>query len=46
VPTSANADLGGATLAGANVNGVTWSNTLCPDGTNSTADGGTCAGHL
>ena len=25
---------------------VTWSNTTCPDGTNSDANGGTCTGHL
>jgi len=35
-----------AALTGANVNGVTWSATTCPDGTNSDADGGSCAGHL
>jgi hypothetical protein len=29
-----------------NFNKVTWSNTTCPDSTNSNADGGTCAGHL
>jgi uncharacterized protein YjbI with pentapeptide repeats len=40
-----NADLTGAILKGANLNGVIWSNTTCPDGTNSTADGGT-ARHL
>ena len=41
-----NADLSGAVTTGANVNQVTWSNTVCPDGTNSDADGGTCKGHL
>ncbi len=41
-----NADLTGATTTGANFNKVTWSNTTCPDGTNSNADGGTCEGHL
>lgn len=39
-------NLTGAALSGANVNGVTWSDTGCPDGTNSDADGGSCAGHL
>ena len=41
-----NANLTGANLKGANVKGVIWWNTICPDGTNSTADGGTCVGHL
>lgn len=41
-----NVDLTGADLAGANLAGVTWSNTTCPDGTNSTTDGGSCRGHL
>ena len=41
-----NANLGGATLKGASLGGVTWSNTVCPDGTNSDADGDTCLGHL
>jgi uncharacterized protein YjbI with pentapeptide repeats len=36
------ADLNGATMTGANVTSVTWSNTVCPDGTNSNNDGGTC----
>ena len=40
------ASLAGATLDGANVHGVTWSNTTCPDGTNSNSDSGTCVGHL
>jgi alpha-tubulin suppressor-like RCC1 family protein len=42
--TSANLD--GAILFYVNVSGATWSNTICPDGTNSNANGGTCAGHL
>src|SRR6185312_13106632 len=42
----ANADFSGATLQGVNTNGAVWSNTTCPDGTNSDADGGTCAGHF
>jgi hypothetical protein len=33
-------------VAQINVTGVTWSNTTCPDGTNSNNDGGTCTGHL
>ncbi|HEX3454979.1 MAG TPA: alkaline phosphatase family protein [Gaiellaceae bacterium] len=40
-----NANLTGANLAGANIQNVTWSNTTCPDGTNSNADGGSCKGH-
>jgi uncharacterized protein YjbI with pentapeptide repeats len=28
------------------VSGSTWSNTICPDGTNSDYNGGTCIGHL
>jgi hypothetical protein len=41
-----NANMTGATLTGATVSGVIWSNTVCPDGTNSTAHGNTCVGHL
>jgi hypothetical protein len=40
------ADLTGALTTGANFNHVLWSDTTCPDGTNSTTDGGTCIGHL
>jgi hypothetical protein len=40
------ATLTGALAKGANLNGVVWSNTTCPDGTNSNTDGGTCSGHL
>ena len=40
------ANLSGAHLQGANLNDVTWSDTVCPDGTNSSADGGTCASHV
>ena len=41
------ANLTGANLTGANLAGVTWSNTTCPDGTNSGAGiGATCVGHL
>jgi phospholipase C len=42
----ANANLQGASLVGANTNKVVWQNTVCPDGTNSDADGGTCQRHL
>jgi len=37
-----NANTDGADTKGANLNGITWSNTICPDGTNSTHDKGTC----
>ena len=46
------ADISGADLTGANLeggywygvdkNGVIWSNTICPDGTNSDDNGGAC----
>ncbi len=40
-------DLTGANLTGANLTGVTWSDTTCPDGTNSgKGAGATCIGHL
>jgi uncharacterized protein YjbI with pentapeptide repeats len=47
----ATADLAGANLTEANLRranliDVVWSNTICPDGTNSDGDGGTCVGHL
>jgi len=38
--------LGGAQLEGADLTGAVWSNTICPDGSNSNGDGGTCADHL
>jgi len=41
-----NANLVGANLKGAHVKDVIWSNTICPDGTNSDDNGGTCKGHL
>ena len=41
-----NANLAGANLKGANVKDVIWSNTICPDGTNSDANGATCVKHL
>jgi hypothetical protein len=37
------ADLTGANLTGANLNKVVWSNTTCPDGSNSDSDGGSCS---
>jgi hypothetical protein len=40
------ANLTGAATGGANFGGVAWSNTTCPDGTNSDAHGNSCAGHL
>jgi Pentapeptide repeats (8 copies) len=41
-----NANFGGANQGTtATVTGVTWSNTTCPDGTNSDSDGNTCVGH-
>ena len=53
----AGANLTGANLTGANLKdasglgtatltNVIWSNTTCPDGTISNANGGTCVGHL
>jgi uncharacterized protein YjbI with pentapeptide repeats len=41
-----NADLTGANLTEVDLSGALWSNTICPDGTNSDNDGGTCLGHL
>jgi uncharacterized protein YjbI with pentapeptide repeats len=38
-------NLTGATMTGADVIGVIWTNTTCPDATNSNSDGGTCVGH-
>jgi uncharacterized protein YjbI with pentapeptide repeats len=41
------ADLTGARLGHATgLSSVIWSDTTCPDGTNSDANGGTCLGHL
>jgi uncharacterized protein YjbI with pentapeptide repeats len=42
----ANANLTGATLTGATLLDIFWSNTTCPDGTNSNNDGDTCANNL
>jgi phospholipase C len=39
-------NLTGANLSGANLAGVRWNHTTCPDGTDSTADGGSCFGHM
>jgi uncharacterized protein YjbI with pentapeptide repeats len=39
------ADLTGARFTNANLTDVVWSNTTCPDATNSDANGGTCLGH-
>jgi len=40
-------NLSGATgLKTATLTGVIWNKTVCPDGTNSSQNGGTCAGHL
>jgi hypothetical protein len=33
-------------LKTATLTGVVWNKTVCPDGTNSSQNGGTCAGHL
>jgi uncharacterized protein YjbI with pentapeptide repeats len=33
-------------LSAANITGATWSNVICPDSTNSDANGNTCVGHL
>jgi uncharacterized protein YjbI with pentapeptide repeats len=47
--TSANltgTDLNGTDLTGANLTGAIWSNTTCPDGTNSNNDGGTCVNNV
>lgn len=41
-----NVDFTGIDLTTATLTGVIWANTLCPDGTNSDANGNTCEGHL
>jgi Pentapeptide repeats (8 copies) len=41
-----NANLKGANLRNANLTEVIWGNTICPDDTNSDADGGSCMGHI
>jgi hypothetical protein len=40
------ANLRRANLFGVDLTRVRWGNTICPDGTNSDANGGTCEGHL
>ena len=40
------ADLSGANLIYANLNNIHWSNTTCPDGTNSDNNGNTCVDNL
>jgi phospholipase C len=42
----AGANLKGAHMSGALLSGAKWSDTTCPDGTNSNSDGGSCTGHL
>lgn len=37
---------GASNMGSATVTGVTWSNTICPDATNSNDNGNTCEGHL
>ena len=39
-------NLTNANLSGADLSGVIWSNTICPDGTNSNNDGDTCVNNL
>ena len=41
-----NANLRHADLRHADIDGVIWSNTICPDGSNSNSHGSTCMGHL
>ena len=44
--TLTDAEFGGDTIAATvTTTGATWSNTTCPDFTNSNSDGGTCVGH-
>jgi hypothetical protein len=39
------ANLSGAAMFEADLSGVVWITTTCPDGSNSDSDGGTCIGH-
>ena len=39
-------NLTGANLIGANLQSVIWSNTICPDGSNSDDNGNTCENNL
>ncbi|MCC6791570.1 MAG: pentapeptide repeat-containing protein [Thermomicrobiales bacterium] len=41
-----NAKLRSATMEQVVLTGVSWNNTICPDGTNSDENDGTCCGHL
>jgi uncharacterized protein YjbI with pentapeptide repeats len=41
-----NSNLYGSFLSGANFTGAIWSNTTCPDGSNSNNDGDTCVNNL
>ncbi|OGM05623.1 hypothetical protein A2125_00410 [Candidatus Woesebacteria bacterium GWB1_43_5] len=41
-----NTSLSGVDMSTNNLNQVIWSNTICPDGTNSDNNGNTCEGHL
>ena len=41
-----NSNMRSARTDGAVLTGITWSNTTCPDGTNSDFNGGTCEGNL
>jgi uncharacterized protein YjbI with pentapeptide repeats/sugar lactone lactonase YvrE len=41
-----NASLSGAVASGASLQGITWTNTTCPDGTNSNNDGDSCVNHM
>jgi uncharacterized protein YjbI with pentapeptide repeats len=40
------ANLTGADLSDANLSDVNWTFTICPDGTDSSVDGGTCVNNL
>ena len=40
------AEMTGASLIGADLTGVIWFNTICPDGSNSNDNGGTCVNNL
>jgi hypothetical protein len=46
VPSLFNANLTGTDMTGVTLDGVIWDNTICPDGTNSDNNGGTCEDNL